>query len=186
MLLSSPEYIEILNAVKAKKGGTVLKSTDILLADRLKKSISSSFVKAVIIGLALWGGTLAANDAIWRNRGYRIVNFIYGSLFFFITLPYYIYRYFKKKSPTLFALLPLTTYQPQTMMEKIIYGLFWYIPNKDYEKNLMCLWNKELVKEAGAEPTDEDCDAPSNINSIHAVSGNNDRRIENFEENTHP
>ncbi len=161
MLLSSPEYIEILNAVKAKKGGTVLKSTDILLADRLKKSISSSFVKAVIIGLALWAGTLAANDAIWRNRGYRIVNFIYGSFFFFITLPYYIYRYFKKTSPTLFALLPLTTYQPQTMMEKIIYGLFWYIPNETYEKNLMCRWNKELIKEAGAEPTNEDCDAPS-------------------------
>jgi len=161
LLLSSPEYIEILYAVKAKKGGTVLKSTDILLADRLKNSIASTFVRAFIIGLALWGGTLAANDAIWRNRGYRVVNFIYGSLFFFIALPYYIYRYFKNSSPTLFALLPLTTYQPQTMMEKIIYGLFWYIPNKTYEQNLMCRWNTELVKEAGSEPTGEDCDDPA-------------------------
>jgi hypothetical protein len=161
LLLSSPEYIEIINAVKAKKGGTVLQSTDILLGDRLKNSIASTFVRAFTIGLALWGGTLAANDAIWRNRGYRVVNFIYGSVFFFVTLPYYIYRYFKNSSPTLFALLPLTTYQPQTMMEKIIYGLFWYIPNKTYEQNLMCRWNNELVKEAGAEPTGEDCDAPS-------------------------
>jgi hypothetical protein len=180
ILLSSPEYIEIVNAVKAKKGGTVLKPTDILLGDRLKKSIASTFVQAVIIGLALWAGTLAANDAIWRNRGYRVVNFIYGSLFFFIALPYYIYRYFKKSSPTLFALLPLTTYQPQTMMEKIIYGLFWYIPNKTYEQNLMCRWNIDLVKEAGAEPTGEDCDAPSsaNGNSVAAQPGNNDRSPE--------
>ena len=161
LLLSSPEYIEILNAIKAIKGGTVLKSTDILLADRLKKTISSSFVQAVVIGLMLWAGTLAANDAIWRNRGYRIVNFIYGSLFFFIALPYYLYRYFKKAPPTLFALLPLTTYQPQTMMEKIIYGLFWYIPNENYEKNKACLWNKDLVAEAGMEPNGENCEAAS-------------------------
>lgn len=185
LLLSSPEYIEILNALKAKKGGTVLKSTDILLADRLKKTISSAFVQAVIIGLMLWAGTLAANDAIWRNRGYRIVNFIYGSLFFFIVLPYYIYRYFKGTSPTLFALLPLTTYEPQTMMEKIIYGLFWYIPNERYENNLVCLWNKDLVAEAGMEPTGEKCDVSTNNNasSVNAIEGNNDRNISNFEEN---
>lgn len=173
LLLSSPEYIEILNAIKATKGGIVLKSTDILLADRLKKTISSAFVQAVVIGLMLWAGTLAANDAIWRNRGYRIVNFIYGSLFFFIALPYYLYRYFKKASPTLFALLPLTTYQPQTMIEKIIYGLFWYIPNENYEKNLVCRWNKDLVAEAGMEPNGDNCDASSNNTSnVAAVEPN--------------
>lgn len=181
LLLSSPEYIEILNALKAKKGGTVLKSTDILLADRLKKTISSAFVKAVIIGLMLWAGTLAANDAIWRNRGYRIINFLYGSLFFFIVLPYYIYRYFKKSSPTLFALLPLTTYEPQTMMEKIIYGLFWYIPHEKYENNLVCLWNKDLLAEAGMEPSGEKCDADTD--SVAAAPGNNDRNESNFEPN---
>lgn len=182
MLLSGPEYLEILNAVKAKNSGAVVKSTDILLFDRLKHTISSTFVQAVILGLALWAGTLAANDVIWRNRGYRIVNFIYGSLFFFVVLPYYLFRYFKKTPPTLFALLPLTTYEPQTIMEKIIYGLFWYIPNEKYEKNKVCLWNKDLISESGAEPAGEtDCHVDKE--SVVAIEVNNDRHESNFEAN---
>ncbi len=66
------------------------------------------------------------------------------------------------------------------MMEKIIYGLFWYIPNEKYENNKVCLWNKDLISESGAEPAGEtDCDVDKE--SVVATEGNNES---NFEPNT--
>ena len=148
-LAAGPEYSDIVQTLKSRKLGVVTQPSDVILWDRLFKKISTTFITALIVGLALWAGTLAANDAIFRSKGYRVLNFIYGSVFFIVVLPYYLFRYFKGAAPTLFALLPLTTYQPQSMFEKLIYGLFWYIENTKYETELRKRWYDDAKKEAG-------------------------------------
>jgi hypothetical protein len=164
-LASSPEYSDISLSIRARRAGIVTEPSDVMLWDRLIKKTSTTFITALSVGLALWGGTLAANDAIFRSRGYRILNFIYGSVFFFISLPYYAYRYFKNKSPTLFALLPLTTQKPETFFQKLIYGLFWYVENIPYENKLAEQWYKVSAREAGVEIEEPAANANANANA---------------------
>jgi len=162
ILAAGPEYADIVRAIRSRSAGVVAKPTNVILWGSLFKKISITFITALIVGLALWGGTLAANDAIFRSKGYRVLNFIYGSIFCVFVLPYYLLRYFKGAAPTLFALLPLTTYQPQSIFEKLIYGLFWYIENKPYEEYLRKRWYEDAKAQVGSsdeEGNEEDASA---------------------------
>lgn len=61
-----------------------------------------------LLALALIAGRMAACDAIDRSALIRFLYFLYGSIFFPLVIPYYIYRYFKGTFPyTGYGLLPL-------------------------------------------------------------------------------
>jgi hypothetical protein len=89
----------------------------------------------VFLGLSVFltAGTLAANDSIFRPVPFRILNFIYGGIFFIITYIYYAYRWWKGTAPQFYALLPITTWQPDSAFMKFIMGWFTYIPDENIE-----------------------------------------------------
>lgn len=61
-----------------------------------------------LLALALIAGRMAACDAIDRSPFIRFLYFLYGSIFFPLVIPYYIFRYFKGTFPyTGYGLLPL-------------------------------------------------------------------------------
>lgn len=61
-----------------------------------------------LLALALIAGRMAACDAIDRSPLIRFLYFLYGTIFFPLVIPYYIYRYFKGTFPyTGYGLLPL-------------------------------------------------------------------------------
>jgi hypothetical protein len=89
----------------------------------------------VFLGLSVFltAGTLTANDSISRPVPFRILNFIYGGLFFIITYIYYAYRWWKGTAPTFYSLLPLTTWQPESPIMKLLFGWFSYVPDENIE-----------------------------------------------------
>ena len=93
----------------------------------------TAFLMFLGLSVFLTAGTLAANDAISRPILFRILNFIYGGVFFIITYIYYGYRWWKGTAPQFYALLPITTWQPNSKFMKILMGWFTYIPDENIE-----------------------------------------------------
>jgi hypothetical protein len=89
--------------------------------------ILTGFMSLILICFILYGGHLAANDAIGYNNPFRILSFIYGCIFFFIEIPKsFIRKYWYKLEIPYYTYLPLSTYQPTGDLETIFLGGFCY------------------------------------------------------------
>ena len=88
----------------------------------------------LVVGVAITGGMLAANDAIHRPLPFRLLNFVYGSVFCVITLPYYLVRWLRDKAPKYYALLPLyeRVEAPNTAFRELIASMFSYVKDDYY------------------------------------------------------
>lgn len=67
---------------------------------------------ALLIGLAVYGSSLAVNLNVYKSAPYRVIYAIWGFLFFWVVIPYvWLYRRFwLKKTPRFYAILPLVPY----------------------------------------------------------------------------
>ena len=85
------------------------------------------FMRLILLLLILYGGHLAANEAIGYNAPFRLLSFYYGCVFFFIEIPkMLIRRYWYQIKPSYFTYLPLSTYLPNGDMETFFLGAFCY------------------------------------------------------------
>ena len=83
-----------------------------------------SFILALVI---LYGGHLAANEAIGYKIPFRLLSFLYGCIFFFIEIPkMLIRRYWYQIKPPYYTYLPLSTYEPKGDLEILFLGGFCY------------------------------------------------------------
>ncbi len=78
-------------------------------------TFNTFILPVIIVFLCSLAGSIAANDAIGRSPGIRLVYFIYGTVPIFspLVLIYYIFRYFMKTYPVWYNFLPLTTWHPE-------------------------------------------------------------------------
>ena len=85
------------------------------------------FGSLLLAGVMMYGGHLAANQAIGYNAPFRLLTFLYGSLFFFYHIPKGLYdKYINKKKLEFYSFLPLSTYHPTGDLEKFFIGPFCY------------------------------------------------------------
>jgi len=85
------------------------------------------FGSLLLVGIMMYGGHLAANQAIGYNAPFRLLTFLYGSLFFFYHIPKGLYdKYINKKKLEFYSFLPLSTYHPTGDLEKFFIGPFCY------------------------------------------------------------
>jgi len=89
--------------------------------------IIKGFMSLILTMVILYGGHLAANEAIGYNVPFRILSFLYGCIFFFIQIPkMLIRRYMYQIKPPYFTYLPLSTYEPNGDLEILFLGPFCY------------------------------------------------------------
>ncbi len=119
-----------------------------------------SFVsRFLMVTLALVCGMLAANDAIARKPAYRILNFLYGSAFFFVVIFYYLYRYMAGTAPKIYTLLPLTSTPAETTLGKYLLYPFYFESDKSVTESI-----RGFLKES-ADLVGEKMD-PSELNGL--------------------
>lgn len=104
-----------------------------LIGNTLNNAINF-FNTFLMITLAVVSGMLSANDAIGREWPYRILYFIYGSLFFPIMLLYYLYMWFIGKAPRIYTLLPIRTVQSITSLARFLLFPITYKPDEFSKK----------------------------------------------------
>lgn len=75
-------------------------------------------------------GMMAANQAIGREPAYRVLYFIYGSIFAPVLFFYYVYLWFKGQSPKIYTLLPVTTMKAETTIGKFFLFPFAFQEDK--------------------------------------------------------
>jgi len=102
---------------------------------KLGSDISKGILQAVlilsIICFAVYGGSLAANQAIGYNAPFRLLSFFYGMIFSFFIVPKALYDiYWAKKTIPYYSVVPLSTYAPSSDLEKIFIGAFCYTENE--------------------------------------------------------
>lgn len=106
-----------------------VESSEFNMGRLVKKSVSS-FNKVLgsflYVAFALVMGMLAANDAIGREPMYRVLYFIWGSVFAPIALVYYLFRLVMGTRPSIYRMLPLTTVVATTDLGKIFMYPFTY------------------------------------------------------------
>jgi hypothetical protein len=89
--------------------------------------ILTGFMSLVLICFILYGGHLAANEAIGYKIPFRILSFIYGCIFFFIEIPKSFIRiYWYQIQIPYYCYFPLSTYQPVGDFETLFLGGFCY------------------------------------------------------------
>ena len=89
--------------------------------------IVKGFMSLILTLLILYGGHLAANEAIGYKIPFRILSFVYGCLFFFIEIPkMLIRRYWYEIKPAYYTYLPISTYEPMGDLEILFLGAFCY------------------------------------------------------------
>lgn len=89
--------------------------------------IIKGFMSLILTMVILYGGHLAANEAIGYNIPFRILSFLYGCIFFFIQIPkMLIRRYMYQIKPPYYTYLPLSTYEPNGDLEILFLGAFCY------------------------------------------------------------
>lgn len=103
----------------------------------VKRMISDIFATAgnvvgafIFVVFFLIGGTLCANDAIGRPISYRILYFIYGGIFFPITIIYYIYRWFMGTAPNIYRMIPVFTTNAESTLGRFFLYPFTYTKDK--------------------------------------------------------
>jgi hypothetical protein len=85
------------------------------------------FGSLLLTAIMLYGGHLAANQAIGYNAPFRLLTFFYGSIFFFYHIPKGLYdKYINKKKLEFYSFLPLSTYHPTGDIEKFFLAPFCY------------------------------------------------------------
>ena len=96
-------------------------------AGKVGISIGNAILIALILSLAILGGSLSANMAVVRPLSYRILYFIYGFLFFPVVLIYFLFRYFQGFPPYFAAfLIPLYEMDPTSgvnlsFLQRLVY-----------------------------------------------------------------
>jgi|Laugrespbdmm15sn_2_1035079.scaffolds.fasta_scaffold34839_1 hypothetical protein len=89
--------------------------------------IIKGFMQFIFTLIVLYGGHLAANEAIGYKIPFRLLSFVYGCIFFFIEIPkMLIRRYAYQIKPAYYTYLPLSTYQPNGDLEVLFLGGFCY------------------------------------------------------------
>lgn len=93
----------------------------------IASGILKGFLNLILVLFILYGGHLAANEAIGYNAPFRLLSFFYGCIFFFIEIPkMLVRRYWYQIKPSYFTYLPLSTYLPNGDMETFFLGAFCY------------------------------------------------------------
>lgn len=93
--------------------------------------IIKGFMSLILTLVILYGGHLAANEAIGYKVPFRILSFLYGCIFFFIEIPkMLIRRYWYQIKPPYYTYLPISTYQPNGDLEVLFLGAFCYQENE--------------------------------------------------------
>jgi hypothetical protein len=89
--------------------------------------IIKGFFQFIFTLIVLYGGHLAANEAIGYKIPFRLLSFVYGCIFFFIQIPkMLISRYWYQIKPPYYTYLPLSTYEPNGDLEVLFLGGFCY------------------------------------------------------------
>jgi len=125
---TKPKYVAPAG-VKASVKPLVPKSATQQFVTSFTATLGSTLLILFLGFLFLLAGSLAANDAIGRSPGIRIVSFMYAAIPFFspFVLIYYIYRYFKGNYPVFYNLLPVTTYTSANWFIGALLWPFYYI-----------------------------------------------------------
>lgn len=153
--------VDVKHAMMSSKAGVRADSVEVpkSLTEEVLTIFLKVFLGALFLGFFLSCGMWAANDAIWRAPAYRILYFIYGSVGFIVTFPYYIYRYFTNPVKR-FALLPLFELSPDYaytgFVDRLLKLPFHYIPNLELEDLWKSHWRYgqecALGNDAGSAP----------------------------------
>ena len=136
---------------KAAKTAKTEKAVRVTPLDQFITGFTTTFTTLIIPAILIFGctfaGSLAANDAIGRSPGIRLVYFIYGSIPIFSPLVflYYIYRYFINTYPVWYNFLPLTTWQPENSFLQAIVKPFTYTEDAN-TKYMFQQFNKSALK----------------------------------------
>jgi hypothetical protein len=122
---------------RLKASPTILKKTT-YIAPNYMSIATKTIIVCVIVGIAITAGMLAANDAIYRPLGFRLLNFVYGGAFCFVTLPYYLIRWFRDKAPKYYSLLPLYERregeEATNIVGEFVQSMFSYVKDDYYKK----------------------------------------------------
>jgi len=101
----------------------------------IASGIIKIFMNLILTMVMLYGGHLAANEAIGYKIPFRILSFVYGCLFFFIEIPkMLIRRYWYQIKPAYYTYLPISTYEPMGDLEILFLGAFCYKENEASQK----------------------------------------------------
>ncbi len=94
--------------------------------------ILTAVIVIVILGLFLYGGHLAANQAIGYSVFGRLVAFFYGCLMSWYLVPKALYEivWLDKRQPY-YGFLPLYQYTPNGYFEQVLYGAVCYTPDDE-------------------------------------------------------
>ena len=85
----------------------------------------------VLVLLMLYGGHLAANEAIGYKYPFRILYFLYGALLFIFVIPKSFYDSFiLKKIKHFYTFFPLSTYVPTGNLESFFLTPFCYVEDQ--------------------------------------------------------
>jgi hypothetical protein len=96
-------------------------------SSNIVNGILNGFMMLIYILIAMYGGHLAANEAIGYNLPFRLLSFIYGTIFFFIVIPMSLYNtYWLNILPKYYTYLPLSTYEPKSDLAILFLGGFCY------------------------------------------------------------
>lgn len=113
--------------------------------------IIKGFFQFIFTLIVLYGGHLAANEAIGYKIPFRILSFLYGCMFFFIQIPkMLISRYWYQIKPPYYTYLPISTYEPNGDLEVLFLGGFCY---KEDEASTMARAAVETLYRTAFEKT---------------------------------
>lgn len=113
--------------------------------------IIKGFMSFIFTLIMLYGGHLAANEAIGYKIPFRILSFAYGCIFFFIQIPkMLINRYWYQIKPPYYTYFPLSTYEPNGDLEVLFLGAFCY---KEDEASQMARATVETLYKTAFEKT---------------------------------
>ena len=151
----APTSEDIADAEKGLKDAKRAEMSEFSVSRMTETALStalSTFFTMLFIVFFLIGGTLAANDAIGRPLMYRILYFIYGGIFFPITIIYYIYRWFMGTAPNIYRMIPVWTIPSTTTLGRFFLFPFTYTEDKaakdayvDYMKQAADLVGKKFT-----------------------------------------
>ena len=101
-----------------------------LIAEIIKNIIFSFFVFLFIL-FAIYSGHLAANDAIGRDIQYRILYFIYGTIFAPLVFLYYMIQMMRGNTVKSYAILPIREGDVPNGLEGFFLSFISYIPDAE-------------------------------------------------------
>jgi len=97
-----------------------------LISESAKK-VLATFLSILLTLFLLYGGHLAANQAIGYKVPFRILSFIYGAIGAIYIIPMSLYKvYGKGETLPYYSFLPISTYVPNGTLEEIFLGGFCY------------------------------------------------------------